>query len=77
MIATEREISNIFEWLKTTKHVFVNVDWLGACISWLKSRGRTQRNFDMVSKCAYCNIRAFQIELCVVSFGEWCFMYNY
>ncbi len=53
MMATEREISNIFEWLKTTKHVCVNVEWLGACISWLKSRRTTQANLTMVSKTCF------------------------
>ncbi|CAB3977315.1 recQ-mediated genome instability 1 [Paramuricea clavata] len=50
MAATEQEIVNIFEWLETTKLVTVNIEWLEACISWLKSRGTARGNLNMQLK---------------------------
>ena len=35
-MAAEREITYVFEWLKNTKHVTIDIRWLEACISWLK-----------------------------------------
>ena len=63
MAATEQEIVNIFEWLETIKLVTVNIEWLGACISWLKSRSTARGNLNMVSKCTCCRFETFY-KLC-------------
>ena len=70
MAATEQEIVNIFEWLETTKLVTVNIEWLEACISWLKLRSTARGNLNMVSKCTCCRFQTFY-KLC-----KWYFIYK-
>jgi hypothetical protein len=67
MAATEQEIVNIFEWLETTKLVTVNIEWLEACISWLKSRSTARGNLDMVGKYTCCRFETFY-KLCKCRF---------
>ena len=57
--ATELEISGTLKWLKTARNVVVNVEWLEACISWLKSCNTASQDLNMVSKCSFYTLKCF------------------